>query len=169
MGTDTLKPVILSLRCAQALFAMAGMVLIAYVAEWWSQVHRQMAPAEVTFIVFISIFSLLIIAANMIVSTARFERYSNPLTEICLDGLLMVCWFGGFIALPVFLKQRICFGTVCKMAYASVAFAALEWPLFGATMICHAIRLCRKQGPESPEKDLESDVEVVQVFVDSKK
>jgi Membrane-associating domain len=140
------------------------------VSDWWSQVHQQTAPAEVTFLVFTSLFSLLSISLSMIASTARFEQYANPFAEIGMDALLMVCWFGGFIALPVFLKQRVCFGTVCKVAYASVFFSAMEWVLFAATMSWAVVCLVRgrRKTPETPEKDIEGDAELVAVFVNGK-
>src|ERR1700759_2731488 len=102
------------------------------VADWWSQIHRQTAPAEITFLIVTSLLSILVVAATLLVATERFSRFANPFVFLVVDALLMTCWFGGFVALPVFLKQRVCFGAVCKTAYASVIFAAVEWVLFAA-------------------------------------
>ena len=39
----------------------------------------------------------------------------------------MVFWFAGFVALAVFLGDRVCFGHVCSAAKAAAAFGAFEW------------------------------------------
>lgn len=39
----------------------------------------------------------------------------------------MIFWFAGFIALAVFLGDRLCYGDVCSAAKAADVFAAFEW------------------------------------------
>jgi len=167
-----MKDSLLPLRCAQAIFAMTTMVLIAYVADWWGQIHRAQAPAEVNFLVFTSIFSLLCVVFCILIQTERFSRFNSQYFIVGIDALLMTCWFGGFVALPVFLKQRICFGNVCRMAYASVVFAALEWLLFAATMCFTAFFALRKRrtSPATPpQKEWETDIETFEVVIEAKR
>jgi hypothetical protein len=45
----------------------------------------------------------------------------------------MMYWFAGFIALAVFLSDRICFGTVCDVARASTAISAVNWLVWAVT------------------------------------
>jgi hypothetical protein len=78
-----------------------------------------------------------------------------------LDAVLMTFWLGGFVALPVFLRQRVCFGTVCNVAYSGVVFAAVEWALFAGTCCYTSVVLLRKKKnrielPPAVEKDVES-------------
>jgi hypothetical protein len=111
------------------------------------------------------------VAFCILTQTERFSRFGSQILVVVLDALLMTCWFGGFVALPVFLKQRICFGNVCRMAYASVIFAALEWLLFAATM-CYtgffALRKRRTTPVTQPQKYWESDIETVDIVVETK-
>jgi hypothetical protein len=83
----------------------------------------------------------------------------------------MTCWFSGFVALPVFLNERVCFGGVCKMAYASIVFAVFQWILFAATMAYTAFFTLRKRHTTpviQTQKDLETDIESVQVVIEAK-
>jgi hypothetical protein len=45
----------------------------------------------------------------------------------------MMYWFAGFVALAVFLSDRICFGTVCDVARASTAVSAVNWLVWAVT------------------------------------
>jgi hypothetical protein len=53
----------------------------------------------------------------------KFAGYSI----VILEGLTMIFWFAGFIALAVWLGNRVCFGRVCSAAKAATVFAAFEW------------------------------------------
>jgi hypothetical protein len=44
-----------------------------------------------------------------------------------VEGLTMVFWFAGFLALAVWLGNRVCFGHVCSAAKAATAFGAFAW------------------------------------------
>lgn len=46
---------------------------------------------------------------------------------LAAEALAMLFWFAGFIALAVFLTDRLCFGRVCDAAKAATAFGAFEW------------------------------------------
>lgn len=52
---------------------------------------------------------------------------SNKFAILGAEVLTMLFWFAGFIALAVFLSDRVCFGHVCSAAKAATAFAAFEW------------------------------------------
>lgn len=47
----------------------------------------------------------------------------------------MLFWFAGFVALAVFLSDRICFGMVCDVARASAAMSALNWLAWMVTFV----------------------------------
>jgi len=44
-----------------------------------------------------------------------------------VEGLTMIFWFAGFLALAVWLGNRVCFGHVCSAAKAATAFGAFAW------------------------------------------
>jgi hypothetical protein len=44
-----------------------------------------------------------------------------------VEGLTMVFWFAGFLALAIWLGNRVCFGHVCSAAKAATAFGAFAW------------------------------------------
>ena len=88
-----------------------------------------MSPAEINFLLFSAVWTLLalIYVVGTTVQTLRINRFANRYAVLALDALTMTFWFGGFVALAVFLGARVCFGNVCNVAKAGVAFAALEW------------------------------------------
>ena len=55
----------------------------------------------------------------------------------------MLYWFGGFVALAVFLSDRICFGTVCDVARASTAISALNWVAWAVTFVFGVIKMVK--------------------------
>lgn len=55
----------------------------------------------------------------------------------------MLYWFGGFIALAVFLSDRICFGTVCDVARASTAISAVNWLVWAVTFGLGVMRVVK--------------------------
>jgi hypothetical protein len=88
-----------------------------------------MSPSEINFLLFCSVWSILslvyLIGSSM--ASMKSSRYANRYAVLAVDSVNMTFWFAGFIALAVFLGSRVCFGTVCGVAKASVAFAAFQW------------------------------------------
>jgi hypothetical protein len=62
----------------------------------------------------------------------------------------MVFWLSGFLALAVFLSDRICFGTVCQVAKAGTAIAAFQWVAWMVTLIFAGIKIFRRGGATTP-------------------
>jgi hypothetical protein len=78
-----------------------------------------------------------------------------------LEAWTMLNWFGGFIAMAVFLTDRICFGTVCAIAKAGVAISAFNWLSWTYTTVFLAIRLYKRGGIGSssePKVDMHQGV-----------
>ncbi|KAK4580465.1 hypothetical protein LTR86_000668 [Recurvomyces mirabilis] len=61
----------------------------------------------------------------------------------------MLFWFAGFIALAVFLSDRVCFGHVCAAAKAACVFAAFEWLTFAGTTAMAVLHVLRTRGRTS--------------------
>jgi hypothetical protein len=71
----------------------------------------------------------LITLTYLIVVPMRFsETKANHAAVIAgVEGLTMVFWLAGFLALAVWLGNRVCFGHVCSAAKAAAAFGAFAW------------------------------------------
>jgi hypothetical protein len=87
-----------------------------------------MAPSQVNFLLFCAIWSVVALLYLTIVPW----RFSNTVAHhkfaiLFFETLTMLFWFAGFIALAVFLSDRVCFGHVCNAAKAAAAFGAFEW------------------------------------------
>jgi hypothetical protein len=98
------------------------------VANWWSGYWHAGAPSQVSFLLFCSIITLITLAYLIIIPMRFTEHKLNRAGIIAgVEGLTMVFWFAGFVALAVFLGDRVCFGHVCSAAKAAAAFGAFEW------------------------------------------
>ncbi|KAF2264287.1 hypothetical protein CC78DRAFT_533349 [Lojkania enalia] len=74
---------------------------------------------------------------------------------LALECVTMLYWFSGFIALAVFLSDRICFGTVCSVAKAGTAISAFQWVAFAATVVGGVMSLFKKHGGVAREPKVE--------------
>ena len=90
----------------------------------------QSPPAPMSFLVFTPVWSLLALVALLVVqlkfaylTASAAARYGL----LALEGVTMLYWFAGFVALAVFLADRICFGQVCDVARAGTVIGGLSW------------------------------------------
>lgn len=99
------------------------------VANWWNKYWRDMSPSEINFLLFTSVWTLLslIYVVGTSVPQMRLSRFYNRYALLAVEALTMTFWFGGFVALAVFLSARVCFGNVCNVAKAGIGFSALQW------------------------------------------
>jgi hypothetical protein len=113
-----------------------------------------MSPTEINFLLFSSVFSLV---TTIYLSLAALNKLpaiaNNRFALLAADAMTMTFWFAGFIALAIFLSSRVCFGNVCNVAKASVAFGAFNWyvsllPIFYTKMSL----LIRVLGYSSPSQ-----------------
>lgn len=65
--------------------------------------------------------------AYLIIAPWKVPVAANKYAILAVEALTMLFWFAGFIAIAVWLDNRVCFGTVCDSARAATAFAAFEW------------------------------------------
>ncbi|MCJ1354983.1 MAG: hypothetical protein MMC33_004973 [Icmadophila ericetorum] len=86
-------------------------------------------PAQIDYILFCAVWSILVVICLRLV--ARFVAIiSHPVVVTVLDGLTMIFWFAGAIALAVF-TSVFSFGTL----QACVAFSFFAWAAFLATFL----------------------------------
>ncbi|CAI6333908.1 unnamed protein product [Periconia digitata] len=150
-------------------FALSATVLgmMAYVASWWSSHWRQMSPVEVNFMIFSPIWSILALAALIVVPMkfpSMAEQTGPKIGLFVLELVTSLYWFGGFVALAVFLNDRICFGTVCSIAKAGTAISAINWAAWAATLVATVIRVFFNKGasmskaPGAPKVEMHQGV-----------
>jgi hypothetical protein len=117
-------------------FTLVHTLTCGTVSMWWSTHWRQSSPSEVNFLIFAPSWTVLALGALIAVPL----KFSHLLASkgarmglLALEGLTMMYWFAGFVALAVFLSDRICFGTVCDVARASTAISAVNWLVWAVT------------------------------------
>ncbi|PVI08627.1 hypothetical protein DM02DRAFT_647964 [Periconia macrospinosa] len=145
---------VLPVRGVQFVLSTTVLGMMAYVASWWSTHWRQMSPVEVNFMIFSPVWSLIALAALIVVPMkmpAVAEQTGPKIGLFVLELVTSLYWFGGFIALAVFLNDRICFGTVCTVAKAGTALSAVNWAAWAATLVATVIRTFFNKG-SSPSK-----------------
>jgi hypothetical protein len=101
---------------------------------------------EVNFLIFAPSWSILALAALIVVPLKFSDKLSSKgakLGLLALEGLTMMYWFSGFVALAVFLSGRICFGTVCDVARASTALSAVNWLVWTVTFVFGVVQMVK--------------------------
>ena len=141
------RVVVLGLRIAQAILAIIILGLTAYgtiatspqvlrkstntyhaVADWWGHYWHSMSPGQINFLIFDSVWTFLALAYLIVVPWRFSETVAHhKFAILAVETLTMIFWFAGFIALAVFLSDRVCFGHVCSAAKAAAVFGAFEW------------------------------------------
>ncbi|KAH7117948.1 hypothetical protein B0J11DRAFT_96126 [Dendryphion nanum] len=155
---------VLPVRSVQAVLSVTVLGLMGYVASWWSSHWRQFSPTEVNFMIFAPAWSILALCALTVVPWKMPHVADQTIPKIALlalEGLTMLFWFGGFIALAVFLSDRICFGTVCAVAKAGTAISAFNWAVWAASWVLCMLRTFNR-GSATVSKGSEPKVEMHQ-------
>ncbi|KAF2734861.1 hypothetical protein EJ04DRAFT_227638 [Polyplosphaeria fusca] len=137
---------VLPVRGLQAVLAVTVLGMMAYVASWWTSHWRQLSPSEVNWMIFSPVWTILVLVPLILVPLKFDHMSSQPAVKwglLVAEALTMLYWFGGFIALAVFLSDRICFGTVCSVAKAGTAIAAFEWVAFAVTAVFSVLRVVK--------------------------
>ncbi|KAF2711018.1 hypothetical protein K504DRAFT_489966 [Pleomassaria siparia CBS 279.74] len=135
---------ILPVRALQTVLSIVVLGLMAYVSSWWTSHWRQLSPAEVNWLVFAPVWTLVALIA-LVALPWKMPQYTNSkvssMALFALEALTMVHWLAGFIALAVFLSDRICFGTVCQVAKAGTVIAAFQWVTWTVTLVFAGVRV----------------------------
>jgi len=113
-----------------------------------------MSPAEINWLIFSPVWTLAAVALLTVLPWKLphvAEKQIPKLGLFVLEALTMVHWLAGFLALAVFLSDRICFGTVCQVAKAGTAISAFQWITWVGTLISSGIRIFRNRGQTAPK------------------
>jgi len=149
----------LPLRITQAVFAIIVLGLTAFVANWWGGFWHDISPAEINFLLFCAVWTILALA-YLIVVPWKFANSAagHKFGILAAEALTMLFWFAGFIALAVFLSNRVCFGQVCNVAKAAVVFASFEWLVFAVTFGMATLHVVRTRGTHDSRADPQMEV-----------
>ena len=108
---------------------------------------------EVNFLIFSPTWSILALAALVVVPMKMSTLASSTAGSfglLALEVLTMLYWFGGFIAMAVFLRDRICFGAVCDVAKAGTALSAVSWLVWTGSLVISVVTMLRKRNEVAP-------------------
>ncbi|KAI5457975.1 hypothetical protein BGZ63DRAFT_416439 [Mariannaea sp. PMI_226] len=126
------------LRGLQVALGLTSIGLSSYVVHWFMMSSRTSSPAPFNFLIFISVFSILSVIYLEVVP--RFApRFSHSYIAITIEMVNTAFYFGGFIALAVFISNlRFCSGTVCSAGRADTVVSAAQFTSWIATTILMA-------------------------------
>ncbi|KAF1979103.1 hypothetical protein BU23DRAFT_147990 [Bimuria novae-zelandiae CBS 107.79] len=145
--------ILLGARGIQAVLAVVVLGLMAYVASWWGSHWRAMAPVEVNFLIFSPVWTILALVPLVVVPLKLTSLATSTIGKfglLVLEVLTMLYWFGGFIALALFLRDRICFGAVCDMAKAGTALSAVSWLVWAGSVVISVVMIMRGRNYVAP-------------------
>ncbi|KAI1638351.1 membrane-associating domain-containing protein [Biscogniauxia mediterranea] len=132
-----------------AIFAIIELGLTAYIVSWYtgSYYWSGWSPSRVNFMLFNSIWSLLVLAYVGLVpmyATSLFHK----LAALALNTVTTIFWFAGAIALAVFVGGPWDCGanTVCGSLSAAVAFGFFLWAIWTFLTVLDALEALRSRG-----------------------
>ncbi|KAK6065424.1 hypothetical protein SCUP234_11238 [Seiridium cupressi] len=142
-----------------AVFAIIELGLTAYIAStahgYWGYYGgyygESSSPSSVNFMIFNSVWSLLVIAyvgITPIYMTSIFHK----LAALVLNVITAIFWFAGSIALAVYVggPWKCGANTVCGSLEAAIAFGFFLWVLFMVLTIVDALEALRSRGHNAP-------------------
>jgi len=98
------------------------------VASWWNRYTVYASPDRVNFLIFVGIWTALLVIPFLTLSPRFFPKIAHPFAILAIEAVTMIFWFAGFIAHAVFVTQLLyCRGNVCRCAQAATVFGAFEW------------------------------------------
>jgi len=107
---------------------------------------HQLSPSPVNFMVFNSIWSLLVLA-YVGLSPLYYTRIFHRLASLALEAATMIFWFAGAIALAVFVggPYDCSDNSFCGAIEAAVAFGFFLWALFTFLVVLDTIEALRSR------------------------
>jgi hypothetical protein len=113
----------------------------------------QSPPTPMSFLVFAPVWSLAALIALVVVQFKFTHLTASPAGRyglLALEGTTMLFWFAGFVALAVFLADRICFGQVCDVARAGTVIGGLSWAVWMGSFVMGVWEMVKGGKVEKP-------------------
>ncbi|KAL4959882.1 MARVEL domain-containing protein [Aspergillus stella-maris] len=142
-------PLFYILRGLQAVFAVIVLGLTGHA------VNRDWSWDTVNFMLFNGVWTLFIVVPYFILAPMFVPALAHRWALPAVDGVTMIFWFAGFIALAVDVSDsHLCsHWSVCQGLQAATAFGAFEWALFLVTFVLNLLGALRRDptpGPQPP-------------------
>lgn len=113
-------------RAAQLLFSLIALGLNASIVDWFNKHQSVTLPAYASFLVFNSVWTILVVLPYTTFCPRYFPKYINRYSSLAIELTTTIFWFCGFIAGAAWLGiVDRCGGLLCNNARAGVVFAAL--------------------------------------------
>jgi len=127
-------------------FCIIELGLTAYVVSAYDTPWGDYSPSQVNFMLFNSIWSLLVLA-YVGITPLYMDRIFHRLASVTLLGITTIFWFAGSIAWAVLVGGPYsCNTTLCGCIEASIAFGFFIWALFMFLFVLDAIEAMRERG-----------------------
>jgi hypothetical protein len=107
-----------------------------------------------SFLVFTPVWSLTALIALIAIQFKFTQLTATPAGRygvLALEGTTMLFWFAGFVALAVFLADRICFGQVCNVARAGTVIGGFSWAMWMGSFVMGVWGLVKAPKVEAPK------------------
>ncbi|KAL4947957.1 membrane-associating domain-containing protein [Aspergillus filifer] len=142
-------PLFYILRGLQAVFAVIVLGLTGHA------VNRDWSWDTVNFMLFNGVWTLFIAVPYFILAPMFVPALAHRWALPAVDGVTMIFWFAGFIALAVDVGDipGCSRWSVCQELQAATAFGAFDWALFLATSVLNLLGALRRDpapGPQPP-------------------
>ncbi|KAI5917915.1 membrane-associating domain-containing protein [Camillea tinctor] len=137
-----------------AIFSIIELGLTAYIVNWYTGSYYNggyywggWSPSRVNFMLFNSIWSLLVLAYVGIVPLYAASLF-RKIVALGLNVITTIFWFAGSIALAVFVGGPWDCGAnrVCGSLEAAVAFGFFLWAIFTFLTVLDALEALRSRG-----------------------
>ena len=124
-------------------------VIVLGLSAYTTDVTRHYEAAD--FLVFCSVWSLVVLA-YLLLMPIYFPDFHNRWAVVGTEGVTMILWFAGFIAMAASIEKLWCIGDKCTVlgtAKAAAAFGAFSWAVWAATfaLIVHALVTHSRDAP----------------------
>jgi hypothetical protein len=111
-----------------------------------SPFNGRWTPSTMSFMLFNSIWSLLVLA-YVGLTPMYFPGIFHNLASLALEWITMIFWFAGSIALAAYWGSPSCGGnTFCGSVEAAIAFGFFLWVLFAFLVIVDTMEFLRTRG-----------------------
>ncbi|KAI2638416.1 membrane-associating domain-containing protein [Xylaria nigripes] len=124
-----------------------SIIELGLTAYWANLFHGYWSPSTVNFMVFNSVWSLLVLIYIGLAS-AFIPSIFNRTVALALNLLTQLFWFAGSIALAVWYggPYDCNGGTACSNAEAAIAFGFFSWAIFAFLALVDALEFLRRRG-----------------------
>ncbi|KAK7914039.1 hypothetical protein PG985_011742 [Apiospora marii] len=130
---------------------LTGYIVSAYSGYWGWNGYYGNSPDRVNFMLFNSIWSLLVLA-YVGITPIYMAGWFHKLAALVLNSLTALFWFAGSVALAVMVGVPHCGGwTLCQSMQAAVAFGFFLWAIFMFLTVLDGLEALRSRGHNVPK------------------